>query len=156
MSARTTTTPTTPAIPATPRPTPSSGGSHRPRSTSYARQVTGVLLVAFTLSAAHTVYSSVAGIADPTFGVDDPLAWAFYGVAFGVTALAGRPARWSQAVVLAVLAVLLVVSVFVYPTMFGPEQQTVFGWFENDVYVALLVVAAHLSVLRWRRVGIRG
>jgi hypothetical protein len=44
--------------------------------------------------------------------------------------------------------------VFVYPSMFGPEQQTVFGWFENDVYVGLLMVATFLGVLRIRRVAV--
>lgn len=40
----------------------------------------------------------------------------------------------------------------VYPTTFGPAQQTVFGWFENDVYLGLLTVALYLSVLRLGRV----
>ena len=44
---------------------------------------------------------------------------------------------------------------FYYPTTFGPEQQTVFGWFENDVYVGLLAVATYLGVQRWRGTVIR-
>lgn len=55
---------------------------------------------------------------------------------------------------LAVVAVVLAVAVLVYPSMFGPEQQTLFGWFENDAYVGLLVVAGHLGVLRLRGVGL--
>jgi hypothetical protein len=31
----------------------------------------------------------------------------------------------------------------------------VFGWFENDVYVGLLVLAAYLAVQRWRGTVIR-
>ena len=53
------------------------------------------------------------------------------------------------------LALTLLISVFYYPTTFGPEQQTVFGWFENDVYVALLVVAGYLAVQRWRGTSLR-
>jgi len=43
------------------------------------------------------------------------------------------------------------IAFFYYPTVFGLEQQTVFGWFENDVYVGLLVVATYLGALRLRR-----
>ena len=53
------------------------------------------------------------------------------------------------------LASILVIAVFYYPTTFGPEQQTVFGWFENDVYVGLLAVATYLGVARWRGTVIR-
>ena len=37
---------------------------------------------------------------------------------------------------------------FYYPTTFTVEKQTTFGWFENDVYVALLTLALFLSVAR--------
>ncbi|TIC88880.1 hypothetical protein E8D34_04315 [Nocardioides sp. GY 10113] len=124
------------------------------RRTTYARQVSMVLAAAFVLSVAHTIYSSAAGIADPGFEVSDPGVWAFYAAAFGVAWLARREARWAQAVVLAFLGVLLAISILVYPSMFGPEQQTTFGWIENDVYVGLLMIAGHLSVLRLRGVGI--
>ena len=46
---------------------------------------------------------------------------------------------------------MLGIAFFYYPTAFGPAQQTVFGWFENDVYVGLLVTATYLGVLRLRR-----
>jgi cell shape-determining protein MreD len=71
-------------------------------------------------------------------------------VAFVMAALARRTQRWAQLTVLGFLGVTLAVVVFVYPTMFGPEQQTVFGWFENDVYVGLLVTATYLGVQRLR------
>ena len=42
---------------------------------------------------------------------------------------------------------------FYYPTTFVERQQTTFGWFENDVYTALLVLAFYLlGVQRLRRV----
>ena len=93
----------------------------------------------------------MAGIEDPTFTVDTPLAWGFYAVAFGMAALARRTERWAQLTVLAYLAIVLGIAFFYYPTVFGLEQQTVFGWFENDVYVGLLVTATYLGVLRLRR-----
>jgi len=42
------------------------------------------------------------------------------------------------------------VAVFYYPTTFTARQQTVFGWFENDVYTGLLMIAAYLSAQRLR------
>lgn len=137
-----------------PVPSSTSPAAAPGRATTYARLLPAVLVAAFGLSAVHTVYSSVVGIDDPAFGVDDPAAWAFYVAAFGIAGLSRRGSRPAQAVVLVYLAVLLGVSVFVYPTTFGPEQQTVFGWFENDVYVGLLFVATCLAALRARRVTV--
>jgi hypothetical protein len=122
------------------------------RTASYGRHMSHVLVAAFTLSAAHTVYAWVGGIEDPTFTVTTPLAWAFYALGFGMAVVARRAGRAAQLTVLAYLAVLLCVSVFYYPTTFGPRQQTTFGWFENDVYVGLLVTATYLGVQRLRRV----
>ena len=130
-------------------------GTSSARATTYGRQMSGVMLAAFALSVVHTVYAAVAGIEDPTFTVTTPLAWGFYAVAFAMSALARRPERAAQATVLAFLASTLLIAVFYYPTTFGPEQQTVFGWFENDVYVGLLVVATYLGVQRWRGTVIR-
>lgn len=119
------------------------------------RHMSGVLVAAFSLSVVHTVHSWVLGIDDPSFTVDTPLTWAFYAVAFGMAALARRSQRWAQVTVLAFLTLVLAVAVLVYPTMFGPEQQTLFGWFENDAYVGLLVVATYLGVLRLRGTTLR-
>ena len=130
-------------------------GTSRERTATYGRQMSGVMIAAFALSVVHTVYAAVAGIEDPTFTVTTPLAWGFYAVAFAMSALARRPGRAAQATVLAYLAVILVIAVFYYPTTFGPEKQTVFGWFENDVYVGLLAVATYLGVARWRGTVLR-
>jgi hypothetical protein len=121
------------------------------RTSTYGRHMSGVLVAAFTLSVVHTIYAWMAGIEDPTFTVDTPLSWGFYAVAFGMAALARRNERWAQLTVLAFLATVLVIALFYYPTTFGVEKQTVFGWFENDVYVGLLVTATYLGVLRLRR-----
>ncbi|WP_027502460.1 hypothetical protein [Rhodococcus sp. UNC363MFTsu5.1] len=121
-----------------------------PPDTATTSAVPRVLAAAFILSAFHTGYAAVAGIADPTFTVTTPAAWLFYAVGFGSVWLARRPERWAQAGVLAYLVVLLAVSVFYYPTTFTVEKQTVFGWFENDVYVGLLMIATYLTVSRVR------
>lgn len=121
------------------------------RTSTYGRHVSGILVAAFTLSAGHTVYAYVQGIEDPTFTVTTPLAWAFYVVGFGSAGLARRSSRWAQVTLLGYLAALLGISVFYYPTTFGPAQQTTFGWFENDVYVGLLITATYLVVQRLRR-----
>jgi len=134
-----------------PAATTSAAASESARTSTYGRQMSGVLVAAFALSVVHTVYAWVEGIEDPTFTVDTPLAWGCYAVAFGVAALARRSERWAQLTVLGFLAAVLGIAVFHYPTAFGVEQQTVFGWFENDVYVGLLVTATYLGVVRLRR-----
>lgn len=42
----------------------------------------------------------------------------------------------------------------VVPPTFVPSQQTAFGWFENDVYTGLLMIALYVVVHRLRGVGI--
>jgi len=121
------------------------------RTTSYGHQISLLLAAAFALSVTHTVYSRIAGIGDPRFTVDTPIAWVFYAVGFGAAVLARRTQRWAQWTLLAYLTALLYVSVFYYPTTFVPRQQTVFGWFENDVYTGLLMVAYTLCLYRVRR-----
>ncbi len=124
------------------------------RVITYRTQIPLIMVAAFVLSVAHTVYSWLAGIEDPGFTVTTPLAWGFYAVAFAVTALARREARWAQLVVVGFLVVFLLIGVFYYPTIFGPEQQTVFGWFENDVYIGLLGIALYLGIQRLRGVAL--
>jgi drug/metabolite transporter (DMT)-like permease len=118
----------------------------------YGPQITMVMLAAFTLSVVHTAYSRLAGVEVPSFTVTTPLTWIFYAVAFSVSVLARWERRSTQLVVTGFLAVVLAIGIFYYPTTFGPEQQTVFGWFENDVYLGLLTVALYLSIQRLRRV----
>ena len=136
---------------ATPTTTTAAGANAGTRTSTYGRHMSGVLVAAFTLSVVHTIYAWVAGIEDPTFTVDTPLAWGFYGVAFGMAALARRNEWWAQLAVLAYLVTVLGIAFFYYPTTFGPAQQTGFGWFENDLYVGLLVTATYLGVQRLRR-----
>ena len=120
------------------------------RATGTTNAVPWVLAAAFTLSAVHPGYAAAAGIEDPTFTVTTPAAWLFYAVGFGSVWLARRPEVWARIGVLAYLVVLLAISVFYYPTTFTAEKQTVFGWFENDVYVGLLMIAAYLMFGRVR------
>ena len=110
------------------------------------------MLAAFILSVGHTGYAWLAGIEDPGFTVTTPITWIFYAVAFAVSVLARQDGRWAQLVVTGFLVLVLAIGIFYYPTTFGPEQQTVFGWFENDVYLGLLTVALYLSIQRLRRV----
>lgn len=149
------------AVPSTTTTSTASASSGHASSTlgrtgSYGRRISGVLVVAFGLSACHTVYGWITGIGDPTFTVTTPVAWVFYAVGFGSAVLARRRERWLQGVLLGYLAALLVLAVFWYPTTFVPRQQTVFGWFENDVYTGLLMIAAYLGVARFRRVSLPG
>lgn len=140
----------------TPHDTPirerrASGHLTSARTAPYGRHIAGVLATAFTLSAGHTLYAWIEGIEDPTFTVTTPLAWGFYVVGFASVVLAGRTGRVAQISLLAYLTALLGIAIFYYPTTFGPAQQTTFGWFENDVYIGLLVTATYLAVQRLRR-----
>jgi peptidoglycan/LPS O-acetylase OafA/YrhL len=117
---------------------------------SYGRHLAVCLAAAFTLSAVHTGYGWVTGIGDPRFTVTIPVAWAFYAAGAAAAVLALRAARLVQWVLTVYLAVLLLVAIFWYSTTFAPRQQTTFGWLENDVYTALLVLGFYLSVLRLR------
>jgi peptidoglycan/LPS O-acetylase OafA/YrhL len=121
------------------------------RQARYSRQMFGILIAAFTLSVVHTVYAWVADLENPDFSVRSPVTWIFYAVAFGMAAMALRSERWAQWLVQVYLAAVLAIGVFVYPQTFEPRQQTVFGWFENDVYVGLLFLATYLGILRLRR-----
>jgi len=122
------------------------------RTRGYGSVVSGLLFAAFTLSVVHTVYAWLSGLADPDFTVTSPLAWGFYAVAFAMAFLSRRDGSGAVWTVAAYLFVVLGIAVFYYPTTFTAEQQTVFGWFENDVYVGLLVAAFALQILRLRNV----
>jgi hypothetical protein len=126
------------------------------RRTTYGHQMSLVLVVAFALSATHTFYSWATGIQDPSFTVTTPVAWVFYAIGFAAAVICRREQRWAQWLVAAYLAVLLYVAVFYYPTTFVTKQQTTFGWFENDVYTGLLMIAFYLGIQRLRRVTLTG
>jgi len=120
----------------------------------YGTAVPILLLAAFTLSVVHTIYAWRSGLEDPEFNVTSPLAYCFYGVAFAMTALSRKDARLAQVAVTAYLVAVLGIALFYYPTTFTIEQQTTFGWVENDLYVGLLVASLILSVLRLRRTAL--
>ncbi|MDX6300714.1 MAG: hypothetical protein QOF53_1928 [Nocardioidaceae bacterium] len=122
------------------------------RRATYGGQMSLVLVVAFALSGTHTWYSWVTGIGEDSFTVTTPVAWAFYAIGFAAAGLCRRNQQWAQWLVTIYLALLVLFAVFYYPTTFGARQQTTFGWFENDVYTALLVLALYLGVQRLRRV----
>lgn len=113
----------------------------------HARHVSWILVAAFTLSVVHTVYAWRNGLEDPGFTVTTPTTYLFYALGFGAAAVARRPRRSTQAALLGYLLAVLSVSVLYYPTTFTPRQQTTFAWFENDVYVGLLLLATYLVVV---------
>ncbi|HEY8602337.1 MAG TPA: hypothetical protein VIL85_28200 [Thermomicrobiales bacterium] len=119
-----------------------------PRAT-YTRQVTQVLSVATLLSMAYTVYTAL------TLGTDDlrnPVAYIVYGIWWGLILLVRTDKRWAWWVVAVATGLMLLVGVFYYPTVFVPEQQTTLGWFENDLYMGLLLLAEYLCIQRLRGV----
>ena len=70
-------------------------------------------------------------------------------VGFGL-ALMDRP--WTWWIVSAAVLLLILGGIFLYPTVFVPSTQTAFGWFENDFYIGLLILAEYLCIQRLRNV----
>jgi hypothetical protein len=123
-------------------------------ATRYSTQTSGILLTAFTASAAYTVYVTAAGLPTDGFSATTPAAWAYYAVGFAAAVFVRTDRRASWLVLAVLLPILLAVSVLVYPAAFVPVLQTPLGWLENDGYVALLAVALYLTVQRLRRVSL--
>jgi peptidoglycan/LPS O-acetylase OafA/YrhL len=121
------------------------------RRTRYSGQVAGILAAATTLSIAHTVHTTLT--LAPDYG-KDPTLYLLYGILWGLVALARtdrRPAWWAIGTL---LTALIAIGIFYYPVIFVPAWQTPFGWFENDVYMGLLMVALYLTIQRLRGVVI--
>ena len=121
------------------------------RRRPYRTQVAGVLAAAFSLSLAYSVIVTFTG-SHEGYGMADPALWAFYVVGFGLVALVLSDRTWAWWVVAVVVLALIGVGIFYYPTVFPPSAQTTFAWFENDVYMGLLVLAEYLCVQRLRNV----
>jgi hypothetical protein len=114
------------------------------------RPVAVVLLAAYLLSIVYTIWSSTTGVAPAAFSVSSPGAWVAYAVGLGVTALALKEGRPARLVVTGWLVLSVAVAVLVYPQAFTAPHQTAFGWFENDVYTGLLMVALDRHLRRRR------
>jgi hypothetical protein len=123
------------------------------RSRPYRTQVAGVLAAAFALSLAYSVIVTVTG-SHEGYGLADPALWVFYAVGFGLVALALTDRIWAWRVIGVAVLALIAVGIFYYPTVFPPSAQTTLAWFENDVYVGLLILAEYLCVQRLRRIDL--
>jgi peptidoglycan/LPS O-acetylase OafA/YrhL len=121
------------------------------RRSPYHTQVAGALAAAFALSLAYSAIVTFTG-SHEGYGLGDPALWVFYAVGFGLAALALADRAW-RVVAGAVLA-LIAIGIFYYPTVFPPSAQTPLAWFENDVYVGLLILAEYLCIQRLRNVNI--
>ena len=119
------------------------------RTSRYSTQVAGVLVAAFTLSALYTVISTLSGVIHYAY---NPILWIFIVVGFGLAALARTDRSWSWWIVSAAVLLLILGGIFVYPAYFVPSEQTTFGWFENDIYIGLLILAEYLCIKRLRNV----
>jgi cytochrome bd-type quinol oxidase subunit 2 len=119
----------------------------------YRTQVAGVLAATFTLSLAYSVIVTFTG-SHEGYSLADPTLWVFYAVGFGLAALALTDRMWAWWVIAAVVLALIAVGIFYYPTVFPPSAQTTLAWFENDVYIGLLVLAEYLCVQRLRSVSL--
>src|SRR4028118_1460146 len=108
----------------------------------YSTQVSGVLAAAFVLSLTYSAIVTVTG-SHEGYGLGDPTLWIFYAVGFGLAAMALTDKIWAWWVVAVTVLILIAVGIFYYyyPTVFPPSAQTPFAWFENDVYMGLLILA---------------
>lgn len=73
---------------------------------------------------------------------------------FGLAALTLTDKIWAWWIVSVAVLALIAVGIFYYPTIFPPSAQTTLAWFENDVYVGLLILAEYLCVQRLRNVDV--
>jgi hypothetical protein len=106
-------------------------------------------VAAFTLSALYTVISTLSGVINDAYNL---ILWIFYVVGFGLAALARMDRSWTWWIVSAAVLLLILGGIFLYPAYFVPSEQTAFGWFENDVYIGLLILAEYLCIQRLRNV----
>ena len=119
---------------------------------SYRTQTSAVLGWAFGISLAHAVYASVAGLAPGDFSPTNPVLWVFYLLGFAMTVAVRTDRRvvWQACAVL--LPLLLAVGWLYYPSVFTARVRNTAGWFENDAYMGLLMLAEYLVVQRLRGV----
>lgn len=123
------------------------------RRRTYRTQVASVLAAAFALSLAYSVTVTFTG-SHEGYSLGDPALWVFYAVGFGLAALALSDRGWAWWVTAAMVLALIAVGIFYYPTVFPPSAQTPLAWFENDVYMGLLILAEYLCVQRLRNVDL--
>jgi hypothetical protein len=121
---------------------------------TYRVQVAGVLAAAFALSLLYSVIVTFTGSHEEYSLAEPSVLWAFYAVGFGLTALTLTDRMWAWWTVAAAVLALIAVGIFYYPSTFPPSAQTALGWFENDVYVGLLILAEYLCVQRLRGVDL--
>lgn len=115
----------------------------------FSREAAAVLAAAFTLSAIYSLVTTIAGVTDDA---KNPLAYLIYAMGWGAVVLVRTDRRWAWWVVAMILLLLIAVGIFVYPSLFVPSRQTTFGWFENDAYMGLLILAEYLCIQRLRGV----
>ena len=82
----------------------------------------------------------------------NPATYVVYGAWWALVALVRTDKVWAWRAVAGAAALMLAVGVFYYPTIFVPARQTTFGWFENDAYMGLLLLAEYLCIQRLRGV----
>jgi hypothetical protein len=123
------------------------------RTLSYRTQAAGALAAAFALSLAYSVTVTFTG-SHEGYSLGDPTLWVFYAVGFGLVALTLTGRIWAWRTVAVAVLILIAVGIFYYPTVFPPSAQTPLAWFENDVYMGLLILAEYLCVQRLRNVDL--
>ena len=128
------------------------GGERVRQCTSpYSRHVPLILAAATLLSMAHSLH--VALTLDPAYG-REPVLYILYLTLWGLVALARTDRRAAWLAISGTLAALIAIGIFYYPTLFVAAWQTPFGWFENDLYMGLLILAEYLAIQRLRGVTI--
>ena len=134
------------------RPGNDPGATRVEKRRRYSSQVAGVLAAAFAVSALYALISTLIGDTNSGSNLRNPQLWVFYVIGFGLAVLVRTDRMWAWRVVGVAVLVLILVGIFYYPTVFVPGAQTTLGWFENDVYVGLLILAEYLCVQRLRNI----
>jgi cytochrome bd-type quinol oxidase subunit 2 len=124
------------------------------KRSTYRTQVAGVLAAAFTISLAYSVIVTLTGSHEGYTLAEPSILWVHFPVGYGLVALALTDRTWAWWTVAAVVLALIAVGILYYPTIFPPSAQTTLAWFENDVYMGLLILAEYLCVQRLRGVDL--
>jgi hypothetical protein len=120
----------------------------------YQQPVALVLLSAFAISAGYTGFLALTGLLPAGLAAAYPPLWVFYLAGLGTAGLAAATDRaWARLAVAALIAVFIGVGFHLYSVLFVPGLQTTVGWFQNDIFIGLLVLAEYLCVKRFTSAG---
>lgn len=109
-----------------------------------------VMGTALVLSGGYLGSLALAGLLPSGLAELGPVMWAAPLAGLGATALVLTDRIWAWWAASLLIPPLIGVGVSLYGLLLAPGLQTAIGWFQNDVYIGLLVLAEYLCVQHLR------